>query len=192
MKSLTAIGAGVVAAAVAVSGCGSSTPKASTSHPAPSSAAASSPQSSAPTSAAASSDTVGVTKALPPPCTLLTAADVNAFFGGVPLDFTPTASGSPGQSECVIERKVGTTAKMISVTDRVNFGDDLSYVFPSQNTTAVTTLGYPAVLEHPSEGQSQITVKLGKNALAVSVDFYTSPVDDAVTIQLTKAALARL
>jgi hypothetical protein len=192
MKSVTAIGSVVFAVAVTASACGSSTPKASSNTVPSSTAAPPAPQSNAPSSAPASSDTGGATKALPPPCTLLTATDVNAFFGGVPLDFMAVASVSPGQSECVIERKVGTTARMISVTDRVNFGDDASYVFPNLNTTAVTTLGYPAVLEHPSEGESRITVKLGKNALAISVDFYTDPVNDALATQLTKAALARL
>lgn len=192
MRHSAGVPVALMALAVTVSACGSSK---KTSIPPAKVSTTSSAQPSSPRSAgstAAPSPSGGVTKALPSPCALLTAGDVAAFFGNVPLDFLAQKSGAPGQSECVIERKVGTTAKMISLVDHVNFDNDQSYIFPNQNTTAVTSLGYPAVLEHPSMGESMVTVKLGKNALAVSVDFYTSPVNDALVIQLTKTALSRI
>ncbi len=138
------------------------------------------------------------TVALPAPCTLLTVADVEPLFGTTALQATPTTGPVRGVAACSFNLSVGVQAKTVSVRTHTDFPDDASYVFPSQGTTPVPGLGYPAVLQstnnHGSNtvNQSTLTVKLGTNALEIHVEWYTDPVNNAFLTQLTKAALARL
>lgn len=206
MKQVTAVsarfkyGAAIAALAAAAAGCGSSTKG-------PAGAAASGgPVSSSPSTSSSASSTAPATSppastrtvALPPPCTLLTIANVEPLFGTTALDTTPSTGPAQGVAECSFSLSVGVQAKAVTVKTRMDFPNDASYIFPSQGTTPVPGLGYPAVLQstnnHGSNttNQSTLTVQLGTNALEIDVDWYTDPVNNAFLIQLTKAALARL
>jgi hypothetical protein len=135
--------------------------------------------------------------ALPPPCTLLTIADVEPLFGTTALDATPSTGPAQGVAECSFSLSVGVQAKAVDIKSRKDFPNDASYIFPDQGTTPVPGLGYPAVLQttnnHGSNtvNQSTLTVKLGTNALEIHVEWYTDPVNNAFLTQLAKAALAR-
>ena len=195
-------GAAMFTIVAMAAGCGSSTKgptgSAGTGSPAgtsPSASVAASPTGSTPaTSAPASTKTV----ALPAPCTLLTVANVEPLFGTTALQQTPTTGPVRGVAECSFNLSVGVQAKTVSIATHTDFPDDLSYVFPSQGTTPVPGLGYPAVLQTTdnhgsnSTNDSTLTVKLGTNALEIHVEWYTDPVDTGFVTQLAKAALARL
>jgi hypothetical protein len=205
MKQLRAVsarvkyGAAIAVVAAVSAGCGSSAKgpagAAGPASPASSAGSTGSTGSTAPTgSASASTRTV----ALPAPCTLLTIADVEPLFGTTALQSTPTTGPVRGVSGCTFTLSAGVQAKTVSVRTHTDFPDDPSYVFPSQGTTPVPGLGYPAVLQstnnHASNtvNQSTLTVKLGTNALEIHVEWYTDPVNNTFVTQLTKQALTRL
>jgi hypothetical protein len=184
-------GAAIVALAVAAAGCGSSAKSPAVS------AGSGSPASTSPSASVSATAPPASTKtiALPAPCTLLTIADVEPLFGTTALQMTPTTGPVQGVAECSFNLSVGVQAKTVSVVTHTDFPHDLSYVFPSQGTTPVSGLGDPAVLQtnQGSNGASDstLTVKLGTNALAIHVEWYTDPVNNAFVTQLTKTALAR-
>ena len=193
-------GAAIVAFAAVAAGCGSSSKSpagaAGTGGPANTSPSAS--VSAAPTGSATSAPASTKTIALPASCTLLTIADVEPLFGTTALQRIPATGPDRGVAECSFSLSVGVQAKAVSVRTRTDYPDDLSYIFPSQETTAVPGLGYPAVLQgtnhHRSNtvNQSTLTVKLGTNAVEIHVEWYTDPVNNAFLTQLAKTALARL
>jgi DNA-binding NarL/FixJ family response regulator len=58
--------------------------------------------------------------------------------------------------------------------------------------TAVSGLGDGAIIDTVNTGTRRITVKEGKNALEVTVTFYTQPIDDAFVTHLATVAVGHL
>ena len=98
-------------------------------------------------------------------------------------------------AQCLFNLRVGVQGKQIGVRTLTDFGNNPAYIFPNADVTTVPGLGYPAVLNTHVSGsvhQSTLTVKLGKNALEIHVEWYTDSVNNAFVTQLAKDALARL
>jgi hypothetical protein len=168
----------------------------------------SSSNSSAPgstTSTAASTATTGITsrsssstspsavstKPLPAPCTLLTKADVAPLFGTTALYARPSTGPVPGTAQCAFGLSVGSQGLSVIVKTRTDYANDPSYIFP-QDGTSVAGLGDLAIISTAQSHSGNATVRLGKNAIDIHVEFYTKPVDNAFLTQLARDAVARV
>jgi hypothetical protein len=165
-----------------VAGCGSPSPKA---------AAGASTTASTQSVSSKTADSASSGQPLPAPCTLLTKQDVSALFGTTALNATSSQGPQPGTAACSFSLSVGSQGLGVSVRTHDNYANDPSYVFP-QTGKKIAGLGDLALISSAQAHSSYVTVKLGKNALVVYVDFYDKPVDDAFLTQLAKDAVARL
>jgi hypothetical protein len=184
-----------VAAAVAILASCSSSSKASSSAGSPAGTASTTGGSAASTAASASQPTtsnapVSAAGPLPAPCSLLTVADVAPLFGTTALDVKPATGPAPGTAVCSFTLKVGSQGKEVDVKTRNDYANDPSYVLPTASATAtsVSGLGDGAIIETVNTGTRRITVKKGKNALEITVTFYTQPIDDAFVTHLATVA----
>jgi hypothetical protein len=169
-------------ALMGLAACGSSST--SSSGPRPSTTNAS--ESTSSTSAPAIS-----TKSLPAPCTLLTKGDVAPLFGTAELDAVPSTGPVPGTAQCAFGLSVGSQGLSVSIKTRVDYANDPSYIFPQPGTT-VAGIGDLAIITSGQQHAGEITVRLGRNALDIHVEFYTKAVDNPFLIQLAKDAVARV
>jgi hypothetical protein len=169
----------VIAAIALMAACGSSSNKSATT-------------SSSTTASTASAATASAAKtaALPDPCTLLTTDDVAAFFDGEAITAKPSTGPAPGVAQCSFNLSVGAQAKQVNIETLTDFATNPAYVFPSPVTT-VPGVGELAVIEASNTNEHRITVKLGANAIQITVDFYDKPVDDAFLTQLARLAVGR-
>ena len=129
---------------------------------------------------------------LPAPCTLVTATDVASFF-----DNAETASSSPtnqlvGRTTCLYNLKVGVQGRQIGVATLNDFAkNNPNYGYPPPTST-IPGLGSSAVLATTNNKERRLTVKVGANAVEITVDFYDKPIDDGFITQLAKTALGRI
>jgi hypothetical protein len=86
---------------------------------------------------------------------------------------------------------VGSQGMNVSIKTRNDYAYDPRYAFPSEGKK-VTDIGDLALISPAQQNSGDITVKLGKNAIQIHVDFYTKPVNEAFLIALAKAAIARV
>jgi hypothetical protein len=134
----------------------------------------------------------GSPASLPAPCTLVTTADVTPVFGAAAVTATPSTGPAPGTAACSFSLTAGSQGRNVIVKTRNDYANDPSYVFPSGTHITGSGLGDFAVVETMNaQKESTITVKLGKNALEIMVNFYDQPVDNSSVTQLAKEAVAR-
>jgi hypothetical protein len=194
VRSIVAVAAGV---AMLASCSSSSKASSSVGSPASTASTAGAPASSTAGSAPApsiSNAPVSAAGPLPAPCSLLTVADVAPLFGTTALDVKPAPGPQPGTAVCSFTLKVGVQGKEVDVKTHNDYANDPSYVLPtaSATATAVSGLGDGAIVDTVNTGTRRITVKEGKNALEITVTFYTQPVDDAFVTHLATVAVGHL
>ena len=78
----------------------------------------------------------------------------------------------------------------MNIETLTNFADNPAYLFPSPSTT-VPGIGELAVVEATNTNEHRITIKLGANAIQITVDFFDKPPDDAFVTQLARVAVGR-
>jgi hypothetical protein len=144
------------------------------------------------TSGAPTTSAGGRAAALPAPCTLLTTDDVVPLLGTAVDTVPTTGSGAPGAAQCTYERKVGATALNIAVWTRDDFAKDPSFVFPSTGTR-VNGLGDVAYYQSSQAAtRGQVWVRLGSNAIQVTVSLYDKPIDESFVEGLARKAVSRV
>ena len=95
-----------------------------------------------------------------------------------------------GVAQCTYNLSVGSQGLQVSIETLNAYASNPAYIFPAPSST-IPGLGDLAVIETSNTNERRITVKLGTNAIQVTVDFYTKPVDDAFVTQLAKDAVGR-
>jgi hypothetical protein len=78
----------------------------------------------------------------------------------------------------------------VNIETLADYASNPAYVFPSPSTT-VPGIGDLAVVATTNTNESRITVKLGGNAIQITVDFYDKPIDDSFVTQLARVAVGR-
>jgi hypothetical protein len=133
------------------------------------------------------------TRPLPAPCTLLTRADVAPLFetATTALYARATTGSVAGTAQCAFGLTVGSQGMTVYIKTRADYANDQSYVFPQQGTT-VPGIGDLAVITSVRRSTGEITVRLGKDAIDIYVEFYTKPVDNAFLTTLARDAVARV
>jgi hypothetical protein len=145
---------------------------------------------SQPSGGATPANSGGQAKSFPAPCSLLTTADVQPLFGAAAITATATTGPATGTAQCAFSLTVGSQGKSVSIKTRNSYANDPSYVFPSA-PTKVAGIGDAAVVETTNTREGTITVKMGKNAIQITVDFYDQPVDNAFLTRPARDAVAR-
>ena len=97
------------------------------------------------------------------------------------------AGGGPVPRASVQRRR--PQGLQVSIETLNAYASNPAYIFPAPSSTTIPGLGDLAVIETSNTNERRITVKLGTNAIQVTVDFYTKPVDDAFVTQLAKDAV---
>ena len=161
--------------------CGSSSNKA---------ASASSSGNATNASASVAGATASNPAALPDPCTLLTTQDVAPLFEGGAVTAKPSTGPAPGTAQCSFNLTAGVQAKQVNIKTISNYASNPAYVFPSPSTT-VPGIGDLTVIETTNTNERRISVKLGSNAIQITVDFYDKAPDDALVTQLARTAVGR-
>lgn len=128
---------------------------------------------------------------LPAACTLLTKTDVAPLFGTTDLNATPSADSATGTALCFFSLRVGVQGLGVSIRTRTDYANDASYIFPREGTS-VAGIGDLALITSAQAHSADITVKLGGNAIAIHVEFYTKPIDNAFLTLLARDAVARV
>jgi hypothetical protein len=133
------------------------------------------------------------TQPLPAPCTLLTRADVAPLFetATTALYARPTAGPASGTGQCAFGLSVGSQGMTVTIKTRTDYANDPSYIFPQGGTT-VPGIGDLAVITSVQRSSGEITVRLGKDAIDIYVEFYTKPVDNAFLTTLARDAVGRV
>ena len=171
--------------AVAVVGCGSNT----TTTPA---TVGASTTGSGPATGSPSTDAHITSAPLPDPCSLVTATDVGSFFDNAETASSSTTNPSRGRSTCLYNLRTGSQGRQVGVSALNDFDkNNPSYGYPPPTLT-ISGLGDSAVLATTNKTVRQVTVKVGTNAIEISVDFYDKPVDDAFVTRLAKTAVSRI
>lgn len=129
-------------------------------------------------------------RALPDPCTLLTTQDVAPLFDGGAVTAKPSTGPAPGTAQCSFNLTAGVQAKQVNIETLSDYASNPAYVFPSPSTT-VPGIGDVAVIESSNTSERRISVKLGGNAIQITVDFYDKAVDDSFVTQLARTAVGR-
>jgi hypothetical protein len=176
-----------VLALTGLAACGPSSSRSSGSGATTSTTASTGISSQSPTSTLSSAASA---KPLPAPCTLLTKADVAPLFGTTALNAIPSTGPVPGTAQCAFGLTVGSQGLSATVETRIDYANDPSYIFPQGATVA--GIGDLAIISSAQQHAGDITVRLGKNAISIHVEFYTKPVDTAFLTKLAKDALARV
>jgi hypothetical protein len=133
------------------------------------------------------------TQALPAPCILLTRADVAPLFetATTALYARPSTGAASGTAQCAFGLSVGSQGMTVTIKTRTDYANDPSYIFPQQGTT-VPGIGDLAVITSVQRSSGEITVRLGKDAIDIYVDFYTKPVDNGFLTTLARDAVGRV
>jgi hypothetical protein len=121
---------------------------------------------------------------------LLTTQDVVPLFDGGAVTAKPSTGPAPGTAQCSFNLTAGVQAKQVTIKTITDFANNPAYLFPSPSTT-VPGIGDVAVVETTNTNEGRITVKLGGNAIQITVDFYDKPVDDTFVTQLARVAVGR-
>jgi hypothetical protein len=115
---------------------------------------------------------------------------VASFFDGAAITAKPSTGPAAGTAGCDFNLAAGSQAKQVSIKTLADFASNPAYVFPSPSTT-VPGIGDLAVIETTNTNEGRITVKLGGNAIQITVDFVDKPQDDSFLSQLARAAIGR-
>ncbi len=135
----------------------------------------------------------GITKTLPPPCSLLTKDEVQPIFGTTVLDAVQSTPGQPGVSQCSFSLTVGIQGKNVTVRTHTDYAHDPSYIFPPPSTKSVSGLPDPAYISVDlAQKVGAISVKLGRSVMEIQVNGYDQPVTKDQLIQFAKDALGRV
>jgi hypothetical protein len=122
----------------------------------------------------------------------VTKEDAQAALGIAVSDGVATPPNTFGVTACTYSPPTGVQAKNLSVRTRPEYAKDLSYVFPSAPTGKVSGIGDEAIVQlHEGDKSGTITVRLGKNAMEITVNGYDRAVDSAILQSLARAAVSR-
>jgi hypothetical protein len=129
---------------------------------------------------------------LPAPCTLVTATDVASFFDNAETASSSQTSQLVGRTTCLYNLKVGVQGRQVGVATLNDFAkNNPNYGYPPPTST-IPGLGSSAVLATTNNKERRLTVKIGTNAIEITVDFYDKPIDDGFLAQLAKTAVSRI